>query len=250
MQSHAYTAMQDLQERHWWWRGMRRLYRASLRRLLPAHSRQRLVIDVGCGFGANLPVLETAGDVVGVDVSLEALRSIPASQRPTLGLVQAHADALPFRAGAFDVIGLLAVVEHVERDDAVVAETHRIARRGGIQLLLTSAFMLLWSHHDVANLHQRRYRARQLDCLQRDAGWRVLHTSYVNACLFPAALLIRRIQRRIFPAGASAYDMGPDLGPFNRLMEGLLCLEAWLIARWRVRLPFGIDLFSVSRRED
>ena len=42
-------------------------------------------------FGANLPVLSACGDVVGVDVSLDALRSI--KERPALGLVQAEADA-------------------------------------------------------------------------------------------------------------------------------------------------------------
>ncbi len=254
MQTHAYDAMQEMQEYHWWWRGMRRLYRAALDRfcpLDPTHIRTRRVIDVGCGFGANLPVLSPFGDVVGVDVSFEALQAI--KDRPTLGLVQAEADALPFRAETFDVVALLAVVEHVDQDDRVLRESYRVAHAGGIQILLTSAFMLLWSHHDAANNHRRRYRAAQLDRLQRTAGWHVLATSYANVFIFPIVALVRILQRRIRShereAPAAAYDMGPNLGPLNGLLERFLVVEAWLITRG-IRLPFGVDLFSVARRED
>jgi hypothetical protein len=45
----------------------------------------------------------------------------------------------------------------------------------------------------------------------------------------------------------AAYDMGPDLGPLNGLLERMLAVEAWLIAH-HTALPFGVDLFSVSQR--
>jgi ubiquinone/menaquinone biosynthesis C-methylase UbiE len=226
---------------------MRRLYGAALRHHTRSSSGQR-VIDVGCGFGANLAVLAPFGDVIGVDVDFAALQAI--EQRPKLGLVQARADALPFRAGSFEVVALLAVVEHVERDDRVASETHRIAHTDAIQILLTSAFKLLWSHHDVANNHCRRYRAYQIDRLLQQAGWSVLQTSYVNAFIFPLVMVVRLIQRCLKPTNKAIYDMGPPLGPFNRLLEEILGFEAWLVTRLRVKLPFGVDLFSVARRDD
>ncbi len=254
MQTHAYDAMQVMQERHWWWQGMRYLYRSVLVRFArtdPEHVRVRRALDIGCGFGSNLPVLNPIGDVVGLDISLDALRAI--SCRPALGLVQAYADALPFRAQAFDVVALLAVVEHVDHDDRVLSESYRVARRGAIQILLTSAFMQLWSRHDVANNHRRRYRAAELDGVQRNAGWHILTTSYVNAFIFPVAALIRSIQRLVIrpqPGDdrASTYDMGPDIGLFSSLLRAVLDGEAWLIVHG-VRLPVGVDLFSVSRRD-
>jgi ubiquinone/menaquinone biosynthesis C-methylase UbiE len=206
---------------------------------------------VGCGFGANIPVLNEFGNVVGVDIALDALRAI--RTRPVLGLVQAEADALPFRTEAFDVVALLAVVEHAEHDDHVLTESHRIAKPGAIQILLTSAFMLLWSHHDVANNHFRRYRAKQLDRVQRAAGWRILTTSYINAFVFPAVAVVRIIQRftqRANSGTSSAYDMGPNPQPLNAILEMLLNIETWLITRLRLRLPFGVDVFSVTQRVD
>src|SRR5258707_7492526 len=137
----AYASMRTMQERHWWWRGMAHLYRIALESALRTETTGRTIIDIGCGFGANLYVLNQFGSVVGVDISLNALRSI--SQRPALGLVQARADALPFRANSFDVVALLAVIEHVERDHCALAESHPVDQRRAIQTPLTFAAMLL-----------------------------------------------------------------------------------------------------------
>lgn len=248
MEPLAYETMHALQEKHWWWRGMRRLYQGTLHHFQP--TAKGSVLDVGCGFGANLPVLKeqvAKGDLlVGVDASHEALSAIP--RRAGLMLVQAHADALPFRRDSFDTVALLAVIEHVDRDDRVLQESRRVTRQGGLQILLTSAFMLLWSHHDTANEHRRRYLTSQVDKLQRAAGWRVLRTGYVNAAVFPIVALVRLLQRRSRPPENAAYDMGPNPYPFNRVLEGLLHLEG-LLLRYGMIMPFGVDLFSVAVRD-
>jgi len=184
---------------------------------------------------------------VGVDASHEALSAIP--RRAGLALVQAHADALPFRRDSFGTLALLAVIEHVDQDNKVLQESYRVARKGSIQILLTSAFMLLWSHHDTANEHRRRYLASQLDRLQRAAGWRVLRTGYINAFIFPLVALVRLAQRRSRPPENAAYDMGPNPYPFNRVLEYLLRFEGWLL-RCGMIMPFGVDLFSVAVRDD
>lgn len=230
---------------------MAHLYQLALESALESQRTERTerkIIDVGCGFGANLSILNQFGNVVGVDISLDTLRSI--SQRPALGLVQARADALPFRANSFDLVALLAVIEHVEQDDCVVAESYRVSNRGAIQILLTSAFMLLWSHHDAANKHYRRYRAACLDRLQQAAGWHVIRTSYVNSSLFPFVVLVRSLQRLLRTRGTADYDMGPQSRWLNAILESVLNAESWLIIRRQVRLPFGVDLFSVARRDD
>jgi SAM-dependent methyltransferase len=185
--------------------------------------------------------------VVGVDVELGALRAI--QQRPELGLVQAMADALPFRAASFDVVGLLAVLEHVADDRRALQETHRVARPGAIQLLLTSAFEILWSHHDVANNHCRRYRAQQLSERLRAAGWRVLVASYVNVLFFPAVLAVRLAQRWLKPAGWARYDTGPTFGPIGWLLEAILAVESVMIIHLGIRFPFGVNLFGISGRD-
>src|SRR4051812_46898728 len=107
MQVAAYSAMLKLQQRHWWSRGMSRFYRAALYHFLsspiPLQQQPRKILDVGCGFGANLPLLNEFGSVVGIDISLSALQYIKTqNELSTPCLVQARADALPFRPETFD----------------------------------------------------------------------------------------------------------------------------------------------------
>jgi SAM-dependent methyltransferase len=246
MRPEAYQTMRMLQTRHWWWRGLHHFYRRTLREFTP--QKPQRVLDVGCGFGVNLPLLEQeaarGGLLVGMDISREALESIP--RRSRLALVQARADALPFRRESFDTLALLAVLEHVECDAHALRESYRVARHGALQLILTSAFMLLWSPHDVANGHHRRYRASQLEPLQLQAGWRALRTTYVNAVLFPLAVMVRFVQRRLPLSEGARYDMGPDIPWLSGILEGMMWLESLPF----VRSPFGVNLFSVTVKHD
>src|SRR5258706_15884908 len=109
--------------------------------------------------------------------------------------------------------------------------------------------MMLGSHHNVPKKQRRPFRLGQLNRLQVSAGWQIFHPSYLNAFLFPAVALVRLFQRGSESPSTSSYDMGPDLGPFNKVLEWLLRLEAWLITQLHIRLPFGVDLLSVSRKK-
>src|SRR5262249_17611335 len=153
-------------------------------------------------------------------------------------------DALPFRAASFDIVALLAVLEHVKGDADVIDESRRVACPGALQILLTTAFNILWSHHDEANNHFRRYRAEVVDPLQTTAGWHVLLTSYVNAVIFPGAVIVRTLQRFVRAREDAHFDVGPNL-PF---LSNLLGVEAYLVIRLAQRLPFGVNLFSIARR--
>ncbi|MGH9084266.1 MAG: methyltransferase domain-containing protein, partial [Acidimicrobiales bacterium] len=87
-----------------------------------------LVLDLGCGGGANLQALERDGiPAVGVDVSLSALEgAIDAAPR-----VVADAARLPFRPGAFGSAVCTEVLEHVDVPSAVLAEVSRVLSPGG-----------------------------------------------------------------------------------------------------------------------
>ena len=63
MDERLMNAMLELDDRHWWYRGRRRIIRAELDRLsLPAGAR---VLDAGCGSGRTLEELGRYGEVFG-----------------------------------------------------------------------------------------------------------------------------------------------------------------------------------------
>jgi len=70
------------------------------RRWLAGGARGR-TLDLGCGTGHDLPLLPAGSPAVGIDPCMETLRAAR-RRAPGVPLVRARAEALPFRAGAFD----------------------------------------------------------------------------------------------------------------------------------------------------
>jgi 2-polyprenyl-6-hydroxyphenyl methylase/3-demethylubiquinone-9 3-methyltransferase len=98
-------------------------------------------LDVGCGGGFASETMARAGArVTGIDISA---RSIEAAKEHALaaGLAidyrEASADALPFASASFDVVTCFDVLEHVPSVEAVVRESFRVLKPGGLFLFDT-----------------------------------------------------------------------------------------------------------------
>jgi ubiquinone/menaquinone biosynthesis C-methylase UbiE len=241
----AYHDLHALEANHWWYRGMRAIYSRLLRRHIRAETVS--VLDIGCGSGGNFPVLAPYGSVVGLDLASVALELWPEG---AAGLVQANAVALPFDNSSFDLVTLLALVEHVDNDVGVLREAARVCKPEGIVMVNVPAFQALWTDHDEANRHVRRYRAGELERKARKAGLGIVTMSYANAFLFPIALVtrsIQRVQQRMVRQGTPRVDMFPVPEPLNSWLACLLDLEG-LLMNW-IRFPFGVSIVAVLTPE-
>ena len=95
------------------------------------------VLEVGCGNGAYLTALVERGHrgpVIGLDASTGMLGAVTALVPLTNGDVQ----ALPFPAGAFDVVLAPHMLYHVPDRRAAAAELRRVLRDGGRCLAVTN----------------------------------------------------------------------------------------------------------------
>ena len=242
--------MFHLEDTYWWFVARRKLARDVLMRYGPKRGRGQAgsplrILDVGCGTGATLRVLSEFGTVVGIDSSQDALRF--SRRRGEFGLVQARGEALPAQSESVDVITALDLLEHIPDDAAAVAEMARVLRPGGILLVMVPALPFLWSEHDEALDHLRRYRARQLREILEGAGLKVERLSpLITLLLAPigALRLLQRILRRKNAHPETAFIVPP--APVNVLLTWLL----WLESRWALRwnLPVGVSLMGVARK--
>ena len=101
---------------------------AALQRLADAHPRDR-VLEVGCGGGHVLEHF-VQGRRFGVDLSENMLERAAKRLRGGANLMRASADALPFKAGSFDVVLCTEVLEHVPDPAAVIRELLRVSAPG------------------------------------------------------------------------------------------------------------------------
>ncbi len=247
------------EDRHWWFASRTRAILAYLDRHV-GPGRHLHVLDIGCGAANMTHHLRHYGQVVGIDNNP---RPLAVARERGLEAHQGAADNLPFDADTFDLVALLDTVEHVPAEDKVFQECRRVlqgpdlaaGKRGGYLLVTVPAFMFLWSHNDVINMHQRRYTVPELRAKLTHHGFKVLRISYNNFFIFPlAAALILLRRGHAEPELASphfdeeAYQV--EMEPASPLVNGILTwvgkLETALLRR--VNLPFGTSIIAIAEK--
>ena len=63
----------DIEQRHWWFVGRRRILCRLVAEVLPPIAAKRVIVDVGCGTGGNIAALADRYRCVGIDTSAEAI---------------------------------------------------------------------------------------------------------------------------------------------------------------------------------
>jgi SAM-dependent methyltransferase len=238
MTSDELNAMIATDDRHWWYRGRRRILRATLDGLEPASPCR--ILDAGCGSGRTLDELADYGDVSGVDLSPAA---VDATRSRGHEAYVGDVGNLPFADGAFDLVTCLDVVEHTRDDRRTLGELRRVTRPGGVLLVTVPAHPTLWSAHDEANRHYRRYTRGSLIDAAVDTDWDVADSTYFNAALLAPAAVVR-LARRNASSAKSELSLTPPV--LDRVLEWPSRAEAALL-RSGGHVPFGLSLLAVLR---
>lgn len=241
MERAEFEAMAEMDGRHWWYRGRRQIVLTVLDQLkLPPGAK---VLDAGCGSGLMLGELERYGSVSGVDSSSLAIEA--ARARGHRQVERATLEQLPFPSGNFDLVTCLDVIEHVPDDARGLAELWRVTAPGGYLLLTVPAYQSLWSAHDEANHHFRRYRLGTLRPLVLAGGWEIKRTSYFNSILLAPAAVVR-LTRKLYNRGGRS-ELGLTPTTLDPVLVLPMRLEAVLL-KLGLRLPAGLSLLALLRK--
>jgi len=243
MDAQVYLRMAELDKRHWWFVARRRILRSLIERKVRPPKEAR-ILEIGCGTGHNLGMLSEFGALEATELDAGA-RELASSR---LGRAVAEA-ALPdlsmFPASSFDLIALLDVLEHVENDATALAAIRSRLKVGGKLLVTVPANRWMWSAHDAAHHHHRRYTKRQLRDAATNAGLRIDLLSHFNTLLFPPIAAARLAGKLL---GRDHADDSIPPGPVNGILRGIFELEAPLVGR--VPLPFGVSLVAILSRPE
>lgn len=239
MERIVYDRMAELDELHWWYRARREVLAALIRRRAMPPPNARL-LEVGCGTGHNVAMLERFGtvDAIEMDSAARAVaekrlgRPVGSAMLPELpGIARQH----------YDLVGAFDVVEHVEDDRAAIAALGQCLKPGGRLVISVPAHQWMWSAHDDANHHKRRYSKASLRRLIEDSPLKLEAIGYFNSLLFPAAVAARFAGKL---TGREGSDDSLPPKPINWLFERVFAAERHLIGR--AALPPGLSLFAVA----
>jgi SAM-dependent methyltransferase len=231
---------------HFWFRGFRWFVRPVLEDAVDGVS-SPLLLDCGCGTGANLPMLQAFGEAYGFDFTWQGLSL--AKRLGRTRVARATIARIPFPSGRFDVATSFDVFQCLpdEVEAAAIREMARVLKPGGHVVMTVAALEVLHGSHSVLSEEVRRYTPSRLTRLLESAGFRIERLTFANASLVPILLPMRLYQRwrsgGALEAGELEIRMPP--APVNAALTGLLRVEA--AALRLVNMPIGSTLLCHAR---
>lgn len=217
-----------LEDDHWWYRERRHLIASAIKGMTPGRA-----LDIGAAGGGNTRVLRAHGwDAVALEYGADG-----AEVAHGRGLATLRGDALhlPFADESLDLVVAFDLLEHLHDDDSAVAEVRRVLRPDGTYLVAVPADPGLWSNHDEAVDHVRRYTRPGLVGLIERGGFDIVAVKSWNVLLRPVVALRRRSS-----SGSDLTDLNPVV---NLGLRAIITAERFLPVR---DLP-GVTLLVRAR---
>jgi SAM-dependent methyltransferase len=191
-------------------------------------------LDVGAAGGGNTRVLQAAGwQAAALEYGEEGARVCAERGIPVL---RGDATRLPLAGESLDLVVAYDVLEHIEDDAAAAKGVFQLLKPGGLFLVAVPCDMKLWSAHDVAVNHVRRYSRAGLLGLLTGAGFEIEDARSWMVLLRPAVRLRRR--------SSSGSDLDDPPAWLNTALGAVVAAERWLPLG---RLP-GVSLLVNARR--
>lgn len=243
MDDSAYRQYQ-LERDNWLLSGRRDLIVALIKKSFGEH-RNLEILDLGAGVGQNVEAISEFGEVDVAEINpigLDALRQMPVIR-------EIFDQPIPFQCDRmYDVIVATDVLEHIEDDRAAAKWIADHLRPGGYFLSTVPAFQFLFSEHDVALHHYRRYNTSNYAAIM-PPQLPVVDRGYFNSFLFPVVVVMRLASKLVAKpkTGEAKKQSSVVPGPINALFRTLLGIETRLIA-WGLRVPFGLSVFCRAKR--
>ncbi len=245
MNFREYGEMERRERNYWWHVGRLRIIEKECRRQTKSKRAPLKILNIGCGTGGTIRMLEQFGTVYNVDVSDEALRLM--KKNGFKNLYKVDGIDLPFEKNSFDLVAAFDVLEHIEDDQAALKEWYRVLKRGGKVMITVPAYSWLWSGHDVSLHHFRRYTTGRLREKLKNAKFSINKATYAIAFSLPLVAGFRLLHKMRGAAMDSETSYVDLRAPVNTLFTKMLFAEASL--HGITRLPAGTSVMTVGEKK-
>lgn len=232
MNQEVYSQMHDLEKRHWWFSARRSYIEQVIKKFLKYPGQRAL--EVGVGTGGNIPLISRYFSYHGIECSDHGLQFTKEEN------VEKGCLPMDFKK-RYDAVFVLDVLEHIEDDASAIDSLYDGMSDNGRLFVSVPAHQWLWSGHDEAHHHFRRYSMNEIACKLESAGFIVEYKSFFYSFLFPAAVAQKLLSR----SSSSSMRMPSRL--INIFLEKICDLERKIFTNGNRFLP-GTSIFLVARK--
>jgi SAM-dependent methyltransferase len=235
----VYDRMAEIDADHWWFKARRRIIARLIETFRPKPGPLK-ILEVGCGTGSNLSLLQNYGvvDAIEPDDGARAL----AERRSGLTIKGGYLPhGVLLEDGYYDLIVLFDVLEHIPEDVPALSALRDKLAPGGRILVTVPAMPSLWSAHDVAHHHQRRYTRTTLTRVFRESGLTPKHVSHFNSLLLPVVIAVRALGKL---TGREGGDDAMPSKSVNAILTAIFGAERHWVAT--VPVPIGVSMAMVA----
>jgi SAM-dependent methyltransferase len=203
------------------------------------------VAEIGCGNGVLQQQFEDAYGVApdGFDLHEQAL-SHSVARSGKVYCYDIH-DRAPEFCGAFDLLLMFDVLEHIQDEDSFLASAAYHLAKGGTVILNVPALPWLFSGYDTVQGHQRRYSLKMIRAVAKKNGFRIRGLTYWGSPLVPI-LALRTAILAVAKPGLNRYSTGFD--PRNDFLN--TCLYHLSRLELVSQLVVGTSIMAVLEVDD
>lgn len=232
---------------HFWYKARKKLIYNLLFLIYKNYSQNRLILDVGCGVGAEFEELKKFGRVTALDINKNALKI---AEQQKVRTILADIGKCVLENEHYDAICCFDILEHLRDDQQVLNNIFQSLKTGGFFIFTVPAYQSLFGPHDLALKHQRRYNKKGIIMKLNKAGFKIVRINYWNSLLFLAEALFRLIKiliHKLSKTKTCSSDAKPLNEYVNNLLFHILNFENKLMLK-RISLPFGLTIYGIVNK--
>jgi SAM-dependent methyltransferase len=244
MKDKAFMAYME-ESKSWLHKGRNKLIYYILKKCTSRNHKAE-ILEIGAGVGQNVEILSGYGFVDVLEIHPKGIESLGKSawvrniiDKPIPVILEKK----------YDIICAFDVIEHLEDDKKCVKWIFESLRPGGYFIATVPAYQWLFSDHDIALNHYRRYSRKSFQTLL-PCNSRVILDGYFNTILFPAVVLTRGIkilQKRSVKKSRFSKQKVPQSIISDTIFYNILRFEA-LCAASKLRIPFGLTYYICTKQ--
>lgn len=244
MELNKYHEMAELEEFHWWFVYRQSVLDLILKKYLFKFDKGVKIVDIGCGTGGNIRFLsKNYNNIMGIDNNEFAINYC---REKNLNVIKGELPDLNFiEDNSVDFILIFDVLEHIQDDKFSLSVLKSKLKEGGYILLTVPAFKFLWSNHDEAFHHKRRYNIKQIKQILKGLNFKIIKASYIYFLLFPLIFFVR-LFKKVFKNHSNIDDFQINNKFLNHCIIKLLSIERFLLNY--IDYPFGSSILVLAEK--